>query len=82
MTPTLKTKSFIDTLVFDLKDASILSAILRDGEGKICSSLETEFTPGLTTYYWCGFNDLPYGEYTLELSGNNEKTVISLVKRI
>ncbi len=82
MTPNLKTKSFIDTLVFDLKGTLVLNAVLRDEDGRICSSLDTELTPGLTTFHWSGFNDLPYGEYTLELSNDNEKKLLSLVKRI
>ncbi len=82
MVPTLKTKSFIDTLVFDVKDSSVLCAVLRDEDGRICSSLDTEFSPELITFHWSGFNDLPYGEYTLELTNENEKKYLSLVKRI
>ncbi|MBX3242740.1 MAG: hypothetical protein KIT80_03540 [Chitinophagaceae bacterium] len=78
----LKTRSFIDTLIFDLGETSLFRATLLDGEGKVCSTLTTEFAPGLKTFCWSGFNDLPYGEYTLELTNEDHKEVLSLVKRI
>lgn len=80
----LKSHTFIDTLTFELADPanSILNAVLKDEEGRICNSLETALSPDVKTFSWTGFNHLPYGIYTLELSANAEKRVLSLVKRV
>ena len=32
--------------------------------------------------YWPGLNDLPYGQYTLELSQGEEEMKMNLVKRV
>ncbi|MBX3253115.1 MAG: hypothetical protein KF862_03150 [Chitinophagaceae bacterium] len=84
MTPKLKSPVFIDTLVFDLSNtpSPSLNVVLRDDQGRICNSLNTAFEPGLKTFYWSGFNELPYGVYTLELSEEKEKKLLNLVKRV
>lgn len=79
----LKSLVFIDTLVFDLEEPSAcLKAILKDETGKICSMLETYISPDQKTFSWKGLNDLPYGVYTLEISGDKEAVRMRLVKRI
>lgn len=84
MTAKLKSQVFIDTLVFDLSEtpSPSLNAVLRDDQGRICNSLNTKFEQGIKTFYWSGFNELPYGVYTLELWGDKEKKLMNLVKRI
>ncbi|MBX2920856.1 MAG: hypothetical protein KF746_01590 [Chitinophagaceae bacterium] len=84
MTARLKSQVFIDTLVFDLSEtlSPSLNAVLRDDQGKVCNSLNTKFEQGIKTFCWSGFNELPYGVYTLELSGEEEKRLLNLVKRI
>ncbi len=80
----LKSPVFIDKLIFELSDAtaSSLRAVLKDDKGKICSMFETEVEPAQKSLCWNGLNDLPYGVYTLELSGGKEEQLMRLVKRI
>ncbi|WP_152269887.1 hypothetical protein [Agriterribacter humi] len=80
----LKSLVFIDTLIFELSDAtaSSLRAVLKDDKGKVCSMFETEVEPAQKSFCWNGLNDLPYGVYTLELSGGKEEQLMRLVKRI
>lgn len=84
MAAKLKNLVFVDTLVFDLTETlpTSLNVILRDENGTICNSLNTEFAAGIKRFYWSGFNELPYGVYTLELSGEKEKKLMNLVKRV
>jgi len=84
MLATLKSLTFIDTLVFDLGEepSSCLKAVLKDEQGIVCSLLETDIPPHQKTYHWKGLNDLPYGIYTLELFSEKEETRMRLVKRI
>lgn len=80
----LKSPVFIDTLVFELNNvpASSLRAVLKDDKGKVCSMFETEVGPAQKSFCWRGLNDLPYGVYTLELSGGEEEQQMRLVKRV
>ncbi|MCO5234832.1 MAG: hypothetical protein M9933_01080 [Chitinophagaceae bacterium] len=80
----LKSPIFIDTLTFDLSEStpSPLKVVLRDEKGKVCSIFETELTPAQKSFCWKGLNDLPYGVYTLELSGGDEEQQMRLVKRV
>lgn len=80
----LKSLVFIDKLVFELSDAtaSSLRAVLKDDKGKICSMFETKVEPAQKSFCWNGLNELPYGVYTLELSGGKEEQFMRLVKRI
>lgn len=80
----LKSPVFIDKLIFELSDATAFSlrAVLKDDKGKICSMFETEVEPAQKSLCWNGLNDLPYGVYTLELSGGKEEQFMRLVKRI
>lgn len=84
ITAKLRSKVFIDTLIFDLSETSSPSfnAILRDEDGKIWNTLNTQFEQGIKSFSWSGFNELPYGEYTLELYGDREKKLMNLVKRV
>jgi hypothetical protein len=81
----LKSRVFIDTLVFDLNEAtdSRLDVILSDEDGNICNRLDITVPPDHKFYYWVGHNDLPYGTYTLELfSPDKKKVSLNLVKRV
>jgi len=80
----LKSQVFIDTLVFELNVEAppYLKAILKDEGGKVCSILETTLEPSQRFFSWRGFNDLPYGVYTLELIDGTEYQQMRLVKRI
>ncbi len=80
----LKSPVFIDTLVFELNNvpASSLRGVLKDDKGKVCSMFETEVEPVQKSFCWRGLNDLPYGVYTLELSGGEEEQRMRLVKRV
>lgn len=80
----LKSLVFIDTLILELDSDTepFLKAVLKDDKGKICSMLETKIEPSQKLFFWKGLNDLPYGVYTLELSGGNEEQQMRLVKRV
>ncbi|MCC7523590.1 MAG: hypothetical protein IT250_02145 [Chitinophagaceae bacterium] len=80
----IKSPTFIDTLIFELNDttASSLKAVLKDDKGMVCSKFETEVVPAQRSFCWKGLNDLPYGVYTLELSGGKEEQQMRLIKRI
>ncbi len=80
----LKSLVFIDTLTFDLSETtpSSLKVVLKDEKGKICSMFETELKPTQKSLCWKGLNDLPYGVYTLELTGGDEEQHMRLVKRV
>jgi len=80
----LRSPIFIDTLTFDLSETapSPLKVVLKDEKGKVCSFLETELRPQQKSFCWDGLNDLPYGVYTLELSGGDMEQRMRLVKRV
>lgn len=80
----LKTMIFIDSLFFELCDAtsSSLTAVLKDEKGKVCSMLKTEVSVAQKFFRWEGLNDLPYGVYTLELTGGKVEQRMRLVKRV
>ncbi|MCO5240237.1 MAG: hypothetical protein M9904_09280 [Chitinophagaceae bacterium] len=80
----LRSMTFIDSLFFELSDAtdSSLKAVLKDEKGKVCSMLETEVGCAQKFFRWEGLNDLPYGVYTLELTGGKVEQRMRLVKRV
>ena len=81
----VKSPVFIDRLSFELNQSQkgTLRAVLRDDNGSICSSIETELKTGQQVFEWEGLSDLPYGCYTLEiLSGANAMMKAKLVKRV
>lgn len=84
MATRLKSLTFIDTLTFELADSSdfLLDAVLKDEQGTVCNALTTKIQSGIKTFAWTGFNHLPYGVYTLEISDAREKSSVRLVKRI
>lgn len=80
----LKSQVFIDTLIFEVNNECphYLKAVLKDECGKVCSMLETTLDPAQTSFSWRGLNDLPYGVYILELTGDKELQQMRLVKRV
>ncbi|MFM2145960.1 MAG: hypothetical protein RL732_796 [Bacteroidota bacterium] len=80
----IKSPVFIDALTVELAEPpqSHLRAILRDDRGCECSRLEIMMPNGQHILTWRGLNDLPYGQYTLELSHGEEETSLRLVKRV
>jgi hypothetical protein len=82
----LKVKSplFIDHLTFELNEPKKcrLKAVLIDDRGSVCSAVETDVKMGLQIFDWKGLNDLPYGVYTLEVSGGTNDMKMRLVKRV
>ena len=80
----MKSPVFIDRLTFQLNcpQKSLLKAVLIDDHGSICSALETETVIDQCEFNWLGFNDLPYGVYTLEISSGNDETKLKMVKRV
>ena len=75
---------FIDALQFELiaRTESSVRAILKDDKGSICSVLERNLQHDQCQIFWPGLNDLPYGQYTLELSHGGEEMKLNLVKRV
>ncbi|HTQ67013.1 MAG TPA: hypothetical protein VMI12_19610 [Puia sp.] len=78
----LKSAVFIDRLTFEVDQQCMLKAVLKDDRGSICSAMEAEITKGHQVLDWNGLNDLPYGEYTLEVSKGTDEMKLRLVKRI
>lgn len=80
----MKSAIFIDRLTFEFDHPSkcLLKAVLKDDQGSVCSSLETEPEINQRIFNWNGLNDLPYGVYTLEVSRGNDETKMRLVKRV
>ena len=83
----LKVKSpvFIDRLTFEVTQPlkCLLKAVLIDDNGSVCSALETEVkNDGPQVFDWEGLNDLPYGVYTLAVSGGEDEMKMRLVKRV
>lgn len=80
----VKSQVFIDNLVMELTHFNypVLKAVLKDEKGSICGSIETQPAVGQKTVQWNGLNDLPYGVYTLEVSGGEDAMTTRMVKRI
>ena len=84
----VKSPVFIDALQLELKSTKgrHLLAVLKDVNGRICSSLKKDVATENEQFTWTGLNDLPYGTYTLELSHEDEPdrypVTMSVVKRV
>jgi len=80
----IKSPVFIDRLTFqvDPTQKCLLKAVLKDDTGIVCGAMETEVEKDQQELYWGGLNDLPYGVYTLEISGGMVEMKMSLVKRV
>ena len=80
----VKSSTFIDSLSFELASCTqnLLTAVLRDEKGSVCSQLETTLGNSEPQVTWKGLNDLPYGVYTLVLSQGEEEISLRMVKRI
>jgi hypothetical protein len=80
----IKSSNFIDALHLELitYNKNSLRGILKDDKGSICSVMERNVPYNQKQIYWPGLNDLPYGQYTLELSQGEEEMRMNLVKRV
>jgi hypothetical protein len=84
----IKSPVFIDrlTLEVDHPQRCFLRAVLKDDTGTVCSALETEVKRGQQFLDWEGLSHLPYGVYTLEISGGVlggiDEMKMRLVKRV
>ncbi|MBS1598984.1 MAG: hypothetical protein JST75_12240 [Bacteroidetes bacterium] len=80
----LKSLLFINSLTFEINHPQqcILRAVLKDDSGLVCSALEKEIISGQQMINWDGLDELPYGEYTLEVSKGVDEIKMKLVKRI
>lgn len=80
----IKPSIFIDALQVELTaiKGHSLRGILRDDKGSVCSVLEKDIFKENEEFTWTGLNDLPYGQYTVELSQGEDEVTMKLVKRI
>ncbi|MBC7946396.1 MAG: hypothetical protein H7Y42_00840 [Chitinophagaceae bacterium] len=80
----IKPSNFIDALQLELsaQTGNFLRGVLRDDQGSICSTLERDIMYENEHFTWTGLNDLPYGQYTIELSQGEDEMKMNLVKRI
>jgi len=80
----IKSSNFIDALQLELitYNTSSLRGILKDDKGSVCGVMERNVADNQKQIYWSGLNDLPYGQYTLELSQGEEEMKMNLVKRV
>ncbi len=80
----VKSPQFIDRVTFEVNHPQqcLLRAVLIDDNGSVCGALEKEIKHGPQTLDWEGLNDLPYGVYTLEVSGGEDEMKMRLVKRV
>lgn len=80
----IKETFFTDSLTieWEKKTESPLKFVLRNDEGKICSTIETSQQYNRKYFNWRGLNDLPYGRYFLELSNGEGDQLLKLIKRV
>lgn len=80
----VKSANFIDALRLQLSSlkGKRLHGVLRDERGMVCRTLEKKIAHEKEELTWGGLNDLPYGRYTLELTGGEDELKLDLVKRI
>lgn len=79
----VKSPVFIDTVKFQITDRECcFSALLRDEDGSICSTIETNPPYDREELVWNGLSTLPYGVYTLELKQGDEEMVMQMIKRV
>src|SRR5687768_12520458 len=80
----IKSSNFIDALQLELipYNKSSSKGILKDDKGSVCAIMERKIPDNQNQVYWLGLNDLPYGQYTLELLQAEEEMKMNLVKRV
>lgn len=80
----IKTSVFIDTLQlqFLAPAGEWIRGVLRDDKGSVCRTMEKNILCEREELTWSGLNDLPYGQYTLELSRGDDEMRLKLVKRV
>lgn len=80
----VKSPVFIDSLKLEVSSSSpaCLKAVLKDDQGSVCSTFETNTAMVENEYLWQNLNHLPYGVYTLEVSHGEEEMKMRLVKRV
>jgi hypothetical protein len=80
----IKSSVFIDTLQLQFKSPAgeSVRGILIDDRGYVCRTIERDTLSERGELTWTGLNDLPYGQYTLEISRGNDAIRMKLVKRI
>ncbi len=80
----VKTSVFIDRLQLQLNapKGNFLRAVLKDDKGSVCRIIERDIVTEKEELTWEGLNDLPYGQYTLELSQGDDEMKMNLVKRV
>jgi hypothetical protein len=73
----IKSPVFIDALQLMLSGykGNCFKGVLKDDKGSIISKDQEEFN-------WTGLNDLPYGQYTLEVMQGENEIKMKLVKRV
>lgn len=84
MTAKIKPSIFIDALQLELSalKGKLLKGVLRDDNGSVCSVLEKRISKDEENVTWTGLSHLPYGKYTVELTQDEDKLKVNLVKRV
>lgn len=80
----VKSSVFIDALQLQLNTpkGNRLRGVLKDDKGSICRTIEKNIYKDSEELVWDGLNELPYGQYTLELSQGEDEMKMNLVKRV
>lgn len=80
----IKQAFFTDHLTIEWNKATAnpLNIVLKNDRGEVCSSLEAIQNQHQKYFKWRGLNDLPYGQYFLELSNTEGGQILALVKRV
>jgi hypothetical protein len=80
----IRSSNFIDALQLEVTQVNnkSLRGVLKDEKGSVCRVMERDAPLSQNLIFWPGLNDLPYGQYTLEISQGSEEMKMQLVKRI
>lgn len=80
----VKSSVFIDALQLELTapNGECVRGVLKDDTGTVCRTIEKNIPQDRRELTWNGLNDLPYGQYTLELSQGEDEMKVKLVKRV
>ncbi|MBI5857624.1 MAG: hypothetical protein HZB42_08225 [Sphingobacteriales bacterium] len=80
----VKSSVFIDALHLELTapNGQCVRGVLKDDTGMVCRTIEKNISRDKREITWNGLNDLPYGQYTLELSQGDDEMKMKLVKRV
>lgn len=80
----VKSSVFIDALQLELTEPNgqCVRGVLKDETGSVCRTIEKNVSNDRRELTWNGLNDLPYGQYTLELSQGEDEMKLKLVKRV